>query len=209
MQVPHTESLRFSVSLLEAITWFFVLLRNKWGNRMSYSYQGNQYFSIRSRWKEYFQIDETQQCIVRNSWQSGDWALDHPINGWNQSNKHPGEQWGWNTFPHEEESYTESRRKHQQHQSKISSLLSIGNWWVSLSIQLIWSAREQQIGIGRSWKYDLLQSNEAIISSSLLDSLSLSIGDLIRVTVNLSEYVMPQLEQLNATQFNQSEMYVD
>lgn len=69
--------------------------------------------------------------------------------------------------------------------------------------------REQQIGIGRSWKYDLLQSNEAIISSSLLDSLSLSIGDLIRVTVNLSEYVMPQLEQLNATQFNQSEMYVD
>lgn len=73
-------------------------------------------------------------------------------------------------------------------------------------MQLKWSAREQQIGIGRSWKYDLLQNNEAIISSSLLDSLSLSIGDLIRVTVNLSEYIMPQLEQLNATQFNQSEM---
>lgn len=73
-------------------------------------------------------------------------------------------------------------------------------------MQLRWSAREQQIGIGRSWKYDLLQNNEAIISSSLLDSLSLSIGDLIRVTVNLSEYIMPQLEQLNATQFNQSEM---
>ena len=27
--------------------------------------------------------------------------------------------------------------------------------------------------------------------------------------MNLSKYIMPQLEQLNATQFNQSEMYAD
>lgn len=73
--------------------------------------------------------------------------------------------------------------------------------------RMIWSAREQQIGIGRSWHYDLLQSNEAIISSSLLDSLSLSVGDLIRVSVNLSDYIMPQLEQLNITYENLSELY--
>lgn len=137
MQVHHTESLRFSASLLEAITWFFVLLKSKWENRISYSYQGNRYSSIRSHFLELFQIDETRWCIVYNAWQSRDWALDHPINGWKQSNKHPGKQWGWSTFPHDEKKYYVSRREQQQHQSKISPLLSTGYWWVSLNMQLI------------------------------------------------------------------------
>lgn len=52
MQVHHAESLRFSVLLLEAIIWFFVLLRNKWGSRMSYSCLENRYSSIRSHLRE-------------------------------------------------------------------------------------------------------------------------------------------------------------
>lgn len=63
------------------------------------------------------------------------------------------------------------------------------------------------MNFGRSWNFDPLQQDEAIISSSLMDSLSISAGDLIHVSVNLSRYLVPLLNELNLTDVNRTDLF--
>lgn len=43
--------------------------------------------------------------------------------------------------------------------------------------------------LGRAWAFPPLAENETIISSSLADTLSLSVGDSIYLAVNISRYL--------------------
>lgn len=51
------------------------------------------------------------------------------------------------------------------------------------------SLRESQMKLGRAWAFPPLAENETIISSSLADTLALSTGDSIHLTVNISRYL--------------------
>lgn len=51
------------------------------------------------------------------------------------------------------------------------------------------SERESAMKLGRAWNYPPLQESETIISSSLANALSLSPGDTLHLSVNISRYL--------------------